>query len=1272
MGLDNQNTSPEEPPIPQGYQTKQGVAFQEIKLPQDQQITKKEVNSTLGIIQDVLMRMYEKIRTHAIYVGKNVKRHPPRLQAEIEALASALYALLGRVDSIAKTRTINSWGQPNLILSKLMPGHKTLTDADCVHRQEQMMMHLVMSYVLDEPDSNHGNLLFNGSSSVRIDLGEALSGLLDLSQYYVPPKSGIVWYPGKPFRTKKYYPITSLDLARLPNYLYAQPFNLFAYTKKARRDYEASGRVILNEMNAKYNKIAHQYFLKALLFDRKKLAPTVHALISTPEDEKEVSDYLEKRLRDLKRALMQVPKFRENIGDDAIYAEYENNIVAELGAYNQIYDAKLAKEKPADKKAQYRARLIDRAPVIRSKLQALRMLAQQCEYVAQSKAIASAPADLKPALEIAQAQVQKALRVNIKAQNKFHQYALQMALTEGEAFTEQALLSLQLEQLMIKLDYFKDPDAEGHHPFIDNFLTQFKANIFWQQKIKSSYYKPDGHLAEQVFAVNQSVDQCLSEQDDAFAQAQASKTSSNYDLLGGFSNALDSRKKAANGSLLYDMQEFHQNLAVFDQDCYEKNRGYKKKIDFENGRLAMTLNHKQINLVDKISTKTVHVIREGRETEALASGLYEALGTIESVAKTRFIPQPPPKKDFIVSKSPKGTQLRHIEARDCTATQTNLTLHLVMQYLLEDPFLNNDHLIIDRVTRKTVRIGLSGCFSDYSKRIDHMRTHFNFNQNQVFYDSVSIRYGKAFPITPIGLAEFPNYIIEKPLTVLAYDKNSSKLFQMSQSPEFNKAAHKYFLKALLFDKSRLAPIVHAFINTEVEEKNLNEHLAARMRALKRSLVQVPKFRKNVMAHFDAYQSEIIAEFEDYNDQFRKNYNNKSRLEKFQRRASIIDIEKVKVDLEKLRQIICLCDYVAQPDLNNPPLAQDLTGLFAKAQAQFQQILGIAFAPESPFHQYVVQMLWAQGDKLNVDGLFIYIEKQIEIKAKHIKARELTEDLTPLVKRIKDLNLPKVKELEALFYINHTNDQYFMKENNYRFDDTVCEKLTQGWIKALPPEYHAAGNNFSPKNFEDHKAIWSLCTKLLLRTPVLELMSEIRYTREAPDSEGEYLFWIRHSETCALSEKIVNQLGAHDAKVTLRRLNLLLQRCVDYSKKIKVGTRFKAGEPELAVLFLNKINQLYTKLLEGITKKELIEVIGGNLIAELEECAIPLKLKAHHGILGVLQSVANFIISLCTGCLVTDFVSFKTHRRELLEDVMKTGQECLLLKVPDRNTPTLAS
>ncbi|HLF66616.1 MAG TPA: hypothetical protein VI522_03285, partial [Gammaproteobacteria bacterium] len=333
--------------IPHGYQIKKHVQF---KLADDKEPLQK-VNNEDGSVGELFY--VEKVKPDGqpklgpddqpiLYLEKP---HASDKQAQglIEALSTALYGLIGPPNSAAKARVREAPESDDdskiTVVTKYAQRYRHVEERDCVATQTNLTVHLVMQYLFEDADLNCGNLLIssdNPKQTIRIDLGWSLA---DFGGLYSWGKTN---FTGRPNKSNNHlFPISPLDLARFPNYIIAKPYNVFYFNKKT-----AESTAVLQQMSEDpaFTKTAHQYFLKALLFDKTLLDPVTHAFMLNGDDKSTVGDYLKDRFAALQRALMQVPAFRKNVCDDKIFSEYEENILAEFAAYNQEYENKLAKD----------------------------------------------------------------------------------------------------------------------------------------------------------------------------------------------------------------------------------------------------------------------------------------------------------------------------------------------------------------------------------------------------------------------------------------------------------------------------------------------------------------------------------------------------------------------------------------------------------------------------------------------------------------------------------------------------------------------------------------------------------------------------------------------------------------------------------------------------------------------------------------------------------------------------------------------------------------
>ncbi len=634
--------------------------------------------------------------------------------------------------------------------------------------------------------------------------------------------------------------------------------------------------------------------------------------------------------------------------------------------------------------------------------------------------------------------------------------------------------------------------------------------------------------------------------------------------------------------------------------------------------------------------------------ETLAAALHNLIGPPDSAAKSR-VRESSDNNSFRTIVTKFVGDSRHPKPEDCTAQQTNFTVHMVMQYLLEDPDFNPGNLLISNTdNNKTKRIDLGFALADMGKIYGFAVTNFT---------GKATKGQKLFAISPRDLMRFPNYIIAKPYNILHFtkrDERANELQKMSVDPAFTKTAHQYFLKALLFDKNMLAPVVHEFVPDEKNKLKVSTYLDKRFVDLKIALMQVPGFRKNVITHFEEYRKNIIHECVAYNDELTKNFKDKPEEKQNKQAMKVVVIQELKDKLASLHKIIRLCEYVSQGDLTQP-LDQELQTDFSDAKIATQQVLEVNYDPENKFHQYALQMAITLGADFSAEKLQKLVQEQINIKIEHLTSRNdcysnddaernknkynyfhesiLFKQLVDVTNSVGRTGELKLKQVEQLFNINQAVDNALVH---------LDEK----------------------KEFADLSVFLSQYSELeSFAAPALNIMNQeikISDNRKRFKMECDLALQKTMQKCNEISEKKV----AGNNTELLSQISALLKECVNYGEEIiqrgDDAGNYDTYDYKVALAYLNKINAVCDTILVDSEdpKKKTVREIFVDVHNKLIETDLKsdMKLEDHSGLIGwILQSLWEIYHKYASG-KTPDFTQklwiFHTTREARLDAVDK--------------------
>ncbi|MGA2654516.1 MAG: hypothetical protein ABSF18_00865 [Gammaproteobacteria bacterium] len=526
--------------------------------------------------------------------------------------------------------------------------------------------------------------------------------------------------------------------------------------------------------------------------------------------------------------------------------------------------------------------------------------------------------------------------------------------------------------------------------------------------------------------------------------------------------------------------------------------------------------------------------------EVAAAELYRALGPINGAPKTRLeeddeknpvaiLSKYDPK--FTPSKITEGGKSRALQAHELANYPRQLAECLVMTYLNEGLDINVGNFDIKRGVRLDFEydfIDFTGCINNAPNTFSSF--HHEFIRGTLFY------------IHPLDLRLFPNWHIAKPQHALEIDRSDedslSILQKLNADSEFTHTVHQYFLKALLFDKNIIDPIIsiHALRNiTEEKRKELknsfSQHIETRFKNLKFALAQVPAFRESVINDetFNKFKENIKAEIAAYNATFK---------------SSVIDETIIDSKLDDLRKMFTQCDR-------------------ADDSVRFTQVFGYTYNKDIAFHRYAMQMLIASQDAtFNTQNLLTQIQHQTVGLQSYLKRKR---HLPFEIKCFMKLN-------EAILSSREKSNFWEQAEVLFAAENTISNDLQQkanNWYKANENIRNARNkfNKISPRLKDAKITIEPTEDEVLLNQTMMECGQPVYF----PFGE------------------------TYDNTEAYTKIYTVLDESITYAREIK-----ERGDDVWATEYLEKVNALLNILNQGIEKCESPQSIAVNMIKEINK------------------------------------------------------------------------
>ncbi len=390
--------------------------------------------------------------------------------AYIEVAAAELYRALGPINGALKTRLeMDIEDNPVAVLSKFDKDFASSTNHDA-QRLSKHKQHLAecfaMLYLNEGMDVNTGNL--DIKRGVRLDFEYDFIGFTKLYQGREVSSS----FNNNRYISGNLFNIHPLDLYLFPNLLIAKPQHVLGINR-----FDLDHNKILHNLNAspEFTKTVYQYFLKALLFDKKMIKDIVGLHITDEELKNNFSTYIEARFKKLKLALVQVPAFRSCVN------KLKENIVKEFNAYN----------------ATFKQPIVD-IEQIKNKLTDLSLMFKECDLVDDN--------------QNANSKFTKAFNLKFDNKNTFHQYAMRTLLASGdEKFSIENLLSVIADQagsLKLHLNSMRDFPCENA------CLVELNEEILKHKSEENNWKK-----AEVLFNVDQKITEKLKQKEIKWYEA---------------------------------------------------------------------------------------------------------------------------------------------------------------------------------------------------------------------------------------------------------------------------------------------------------------------------------------------------------------------------------------------------------------------------------------------------------------------------------------------------------------------------------------------------------------------------------------------------------------------------------------------------------------------------------------------------------------------------------------------------------------------------------
>ncbi len=491
----------------------------------------------------------------------------------LSAAMAEFYRDLGPSNGAPKTRVkVDANGKQLTLLSKLIPDYNPRLK---INPKEDFLntcfipaaAHLALMPLIEEFDLTPRNI--DSQKNVKIDFGQSAFDFMKRT-----PNSDISDSFSGIWPSTASFPLDPVDIEIFPNLIFMKPWNVLFFKKKY-----TDHITLLNQasVSPEFNKIVHQYFFKALLFDKSIMKASFSAHIRDEDQLEKLSDHFDRRFKALKLVLAQSPKFRESIKNN--FLEYKENILKEINIRNEEFIKKQKKHQGApdgDKYKYYTSRIID----INSITEALdKLRAVFCDF--------------NPEL------FQTSFGISFDAKNKFHHYAMQMCQAcDDKSFGEQKLLNLITAQVDVKLAHFNDRRRFLFDRILEGFLLNIKSNVnnlspleqaeilFYADKIVSdiliekernqrcfNYYFDIKDYALEMLDCNARKEEILDKLSAAFVAP-------NHEL---FNNTFGVTFQAKN--------KFHQHAMQICHACNETSFDEKKLLNLIAARVEVKLAH---------------------------------------------------------------------------------------------------------------------------------------------------------------------------------------------------------------------------------------------------------------------------------------------------------------------------------------------------------------------------------------------------------------------------------------------------------------------------------------------------------------------------------------------------------------------------------------------------------------------------------------------------------------------------------------------------------
>ncbi|MFA6037908.1 MAG: hypothetical protein WC748_07305 [Legionellales bacterium] len=578
--------------------------------------------------------------------------------------------------------------------------------------------------------------------------------------------------------------------------------------------------------------------------------------------------------------------------------------------------------------------------------------------------------------------------------------------------------------------------------------------------------------------------------------------------------------------------------------------------------------------------------------------------------------------------------------------------HFALIYLFEELDLNPNNIDIDQ----NIRIDFDLTFVDFFKRIALANNFAN-----TFSGKPCRR--NFFSVHPVDLNIYPNMVVAKPWNLLFFRKASyplhvAQLNRGSDSPEFNKIVHQYFLKSFLFNKALLRPILTAHIADNEDVNDFETYIDERFNAIKIALVQVPKFRKNVIEHFEEYKANILDEIKAHNQQF-ENRKNPDRQQYYAGR--VINLDDVTKKLDQLHYMINACEIAAK---NNNQFAA------------FRKQVALAADDVNFNDKKLLNLLYKQ-----IGALYQHFEVCKDFEFEQV----LSQYLEHVFAQIDNKHITSPDSIaEILFYADkHISECLIKQERNLRplqRKDAVnflikayAEDVING-VSAL------AGFEYLPLEWQRSEEItyFKQVIQALKTKSITDMVNELAI--ESYETKVNVLCQFSEAQTAAKQNNIkilIGNLNSFDKlyeviqddnlaaieyeqyfnfsdPIVLKQdfyntLLKLLDDCVDYADLI--------DDQGVAILYREHVNSLYGFLEEGISEQHPPENIVANIMNAIKNSSA--EFSEHRGIKGLFDALKDLIYQLiCFDSSATTKPWISTKRVALLE---KVNEACAVVQ-----------